>query len=374
MVRKDRAEARYRIWLAEHLGGEGNLPDKGTRPASAQAQAMTVAAKKTIVPGSLLYVATELLQHEEARTRKPGEPRSRGTLDPEVLADRKRQLQDFLSFMSQKHSQESLARMPLGNLSMSDVEEYNRQIVEKGYSVSQVAKRLQLVKALVDLAGRPENGLQRLAWNWDSREIFHGKPIKAKKLPTITQVKKLLLASDARGRAMIWLGIGLGFGQGDLAEIRVGQIDEESYDLRRGKTGIERYGKTPPLVWRAIQDYLRECPRSEGEPLFVSRKGMPLVHTGADSVQQWWHKLRKKVGESKENLSGFYILRHLGATEFGSRPQCSFGDMRRWLGHSINSHVADQYMKPLSPENRAVVEWVGKALLSGRADLRENST
>ena len=128
---------------------------------------------------------------------------------------------------------------------MSDVEEYNRRTVEKGYSASQVAKRLQLVKALVDLAGRPENGMQRLAWNWDSREVFHGKPTKAKKLPTVTQLKKLLRASDARGRAMIWLGIGLGFGQTDLAEVRVGQIDEESYDLRRGKTGIERYGKTP---------------------------------------------------------------------------------------------------------------------------------
>jgi len=143
---------------------------------------------------------------------------------------------------------------------------------------------------------------------------------------------------------MIWLGIGLGFGQSDLAEARVEQIDEEFYDLRRAKTGIERYGKTPPLVWHKIQDYLQEHPRPEGGLLFMTRKGMPLVHTGADSVQQWWHKLRKKVDESKETLGGFYILRHLGATEFGSRPRCSLEDMRRWLGHSISSRVVDQYM------------------------------
>ena len=105
----------------------------------------------------------------------------------------------------------------------------------------------------------------------------------------------------------------------------------------------------------------------------MTRKGMPLVHTGADSVQQWWHKLRKKIGESKETLAGFYVLRHLGATEFGSRPQCSLDGMRRWLGHSVSSRVTDQYMKPLSPENLAVVERVRNALLSGHVDLREKS-
>jgi integrase len=264
-----------------------------------------------------------------------------------------------------------LARMRLEDLTMADVEEFNQAIVAKGLSASQVAKRLQIVKALIDRAGRPENGLQRLRWNWDSRDVLHGKPTRKRTLPSVAQLKKILRASDARERAMVWMAIGLGFGQSDLAEIHVGQIDADSYDLRRGKTGIERYGATPPLVWTAIREYLKRCPRKDGEPLFTTKKGQPLTHGKGDAVQQWWYKLRKEIDETPESLPGFYVLRHLGATEFGSRPQCSIGDVKRWLGHSASSHVADHYMKPVSPENRPVVEWVRKALLSGRVDLRD---
>jgi integrase len=97
---------------------------------------------------------------------------------------------------------------------------------------------------------------------------------------------------------------------------------------------------------------------------------MPLVHGHTDSVVLWWTKLRESLGEAGENLGGFYTLRHLGATEFGSRAGCSIGAMRRWLGHSASSQMADVYMKPVSPEDRAVVEWVRAAIQSGKADLR----
>jgi hypothetical protein len=43
--------------------------------------------------------------------------------------------------------------------------------------------------------------------------------------------------------------------------------------------------------------------------------------------------------------------------------------MKRWLGHSASSQVADVYMKPVSPEYRPIVEWVGKALSSGKANI-----
>lgn len=367
-IEKAEAEAMYHAWLGEHLhltngNGAAKPPKKKLTPAIAE-------ALQTVVPGSLLSVATQVFEFDEARTRKPGEQRAKGTLDAAVAADRKAQLDDFLDFMTRKHGKGALARMRLVDLTMGDVETFNREIVKKGYSASQVSKRLQLIKAMIDRAGRPENGLQRLEWNWDSRDVLHGKPSKKRRLPTVEQLKKILRACDARERAMIWMAIGLGFGQSDLAEVRFGQINAESYDLRRGKTGIERYGSTPPLVWKLISEYVRLMPRPDGEPLFISRRGQPLTHGKGDSVQQWWYKLRKRINETPESLTGFYVLRHLGATEFGSRPQCSIGDIKRWLGHAASSHIADLYMKPVSPEYRPVVEWVRKALLTGKVDLR----
>ncbi|MBK8269387.1 MAG: site-specific integrase [Planctomycetes bacterium] len=163
---------------------------------------------------------------------------------------------------------------------------------------------------------------------------------------------------------MIWLGIGCGFGARDLAAIRVGQITQDAYDLRRSKTGVERFGETPPRVWQFVRMYQKRERRPQGQLLLVTRNGSPLVHSKSNAVTQWWEKLRKRVGESKETLPGFYTLRHLGATEFGSRPGTSIGDVKRWLGHSAGSDMADVYMRPVRPELREVVQWVRSRLKS----------
>ena len=134
--------------------------------------------------------------------------------------------------------------------------------------------------------------------------------------------------------------------------------------MRRGKTGIERYGSTPPLVWAYVSAYLEEHPRRSDRLMFTARQGQPLVSGNSDAVKRWWTHLRNKIGEDKESLQGFYILRHLGATEFGSRPNSSIGEMKRWLGHSASSSIADVYMKPVPPENQEVVEWVRNRLQS----------
>ena len=364
---KRKAEKLYHEWLAEHLGvgPNGNPQAKPPKPRRRNQTA------PDLVPGCILEISSRLRELEKTRTRKHGEPRTRGTIDPAVAADRKKHLSDFLDFMNDRHGQGALARMRVEDVAMEDVEEFNRAIVERGLSASQVSKRLQMVKSLIDRAGRPEHGQQRVAWNWDSRDVLHGKPTKERKLPTVAQLKKVLGACEVREQLMIWMAIGMGFGQSDLAEVRAGQIDGEAYDLRRGKTGIARYGDTPKLVWTLLQKYLDTNPCAHGERLFITRTGHPLTHGRGDSVQQWWYKLRKSVGETVESLSGFYVLRHLGATEFGSRPQCSIGDVKRWLGHSASSHVADVYMKPVAPENRPLIEWVRTALESGRVDLSD---
>lgn len=54
--------------------------------------------------------------------------------------------------------------------------------------------------------------------------------------------------------------------------------------------------------------------------MFVTRNGLPLVHSRSNAVTQWWPKLRTKIDEKPKTLTGFYILRDLGASEFGSWP------------------------------------------------------
>lgn len=376
--REAEARALYHAWVAEHLDGRKAKPSRAGRSTrNRDGMAGTDDVKKPVesdspllpnvkvLPGSLLHVGSGLLRYEKGRARKPGELRRPGTIALPVYRDRKKHVLDFLGFLNEQHGDGAVGRMKLVDLTMADVEAYNDSLVKAGYSSTQVSKRLQIVKRIVDRAGRPEHGAQVLGWNWDSRDVVHGVPTKRKTLPTLAQLKKLIKESDARGRAMMWLGIGLGFGQSDLAVIRVGQIDEKGYDLRRQKTGVERYGSTPKMVWKALKAFLKESPRLEGELLFVTRKGQAVVHEKGDSVQQWWHKLRKAVGESSKTLGGFYVLRHVGATEFGSRSGCSVSSMKRWLGHAASSDMADVYMRPVAPEYRAMIEWVRSVLKSG---------
>jgi integrase len=362
-IPEERARILYHQWVSEHLDGKttSSTPGPKLQRLDAPKQAAAIVTQD-VVSGSLLHVATDLLRFDEARTRKDNGARTQGTIHARVRLNRRKMLLDFLQFMNERYGQGCLKRMKLADITMNDVESYNQKIVLAGYSHSQVSMRLQMINALIERAGRPEFGHQLLTWNWDSRDIAHGKPAEETLLPTLPQLKRLLAASELREQTMIWMGIGLGFGPSDLAAVRVGQIDRQTYDLRRGKTGIERFGDTPPLVWNSISRYVEEFGKKAGELMFVTRTGQPLVHGRTNSVQLWWDKLRETIGESKETLSGFYVLRHLGATEYGSRPGVSIGQVKRWLGHSVSSRVADDYMKPVAPEWKPVTQWVRQSL------------
>ena len=372
MVTQGEAERAYHAWVVAFLGDDAQAlaelrNGSDASPAKEDERVSKGVKKAALSPGSLLHIGSGLIRFEEGRVREASANRVAGTISPQVAADRKKDVEDFLAFLNKQNGPGAVARLRLEDLTMADVEAYNRHLVqEQKFSVNTVNHKMQVVKRIVDRAGRPEYGEQVLAWNWDSLDRSSGRAAKQKQLPTLDQLKNLLAAADARGKAIIWMGIGLGFGQSDLAAIRVTDIDKIGYDLRRGKTGINRYGSTPPGVWRAIRTYLKETPRPKGAELFVTRNGQPLVHTKSDSILQWWNRLRTAIGETKETLDGFYVLRHLGATEFGSRKGCSISDMKRWLGHSASSAMADVYMRPVSPEHREIIVWIRKQMLGRR--------
>lgn len=360
LIERDEALKLYNDWLSEHLRG---LPLQTSKKEKRDAtKAVSEKAAANVQSGSLLHVASNYLSFEEKRTRTIGEPRRPGTISPSVLAEHKFDVADFLKFINKRHGAGSAGSLSVIDLSMQDVEAYNAKLVDDGFSDQLVSKRLLAVKAIIDRAGRPEHGEQVLSWNWNARDKLRGKAGTPRTLPTLKQLTKILDSCDARTRAIVWMAIGLGFGQGDLAVVRVGQLDEKSYDLRRGKTGLDRYGETPPGVWKEIQAYQKLAKRKTGELLFITENGKPLLHGNTDSVHLWWRRLRISMKKLGKTLGGFYVLRHLGATEFGSRPGCSIGDMRRWLGHAASSAVADIYMRPVSPEHRATIEWVRREL------------
>jgi integrase len=369
----DDALDAYHKWLSAHVAGDTPSSGKSRQVAGKLAvvsKPKPKAVKADIVSGSLLHIASGFLSFEQSRVRAEEGPRVKGTIKKQQYDSKKLMVQEFLKFLNDRYGQGAVSRLKLADLTMHDVEGYNQLLVTTGFSDSQIRKRLQVVEQVINRAGRPEHGGQLLTWNWNSRDILHGRPDNPIAIPTLRQLKLILQKCDVRRTAMVWLAIGCGFGPRDLAKVRVGDIDKIGYDLRRPKTGIDRYGSTPKLVWNCVEKYLEKFPRGKGELLFVTRLGRPLVHHNTNSITEWWSDLRSELGEDGKGLNGFYSLRHLGATEFGSRAGCSIGEVRRWLGHSASSAVADRYMKPVSPQSRLIVEYVRKALSTGKVSLK----
>lgn len=362
MVSETEALAMYHRWVSDRLNG--HTPIVAVPVAHKAIEAQQPEPTNQVVEGCIAVVASSLLRQEESRVWDGTGTKARGMISAGVYADRKSYVSEFLAYINGQHGHGAVGRMRLGDVELVDVEKYNRTLAQRGLSDSAVTKRMQVVKRLIDHAGRPEFGLQTLTWNWDSRRAYHGKPTEARKLPTVEQLKQILALCGPRETALVWMAIGLGFGQSDLAVIRTNQIDKTGYDLRRGKTKVERYGDTPKLVWESVQQYLATTPRDADELLFVTPTGLPIVRDRVDTVVTWWQRIRKTLGYDKDTLGGFYTLRHLGATEFGSRPSASLNAVRGWLGHTAGSAMADVYMKPVSPEYRKVVEWVRSALLA----------
>ncbi len=344
-VDKATAEAMYYDWVAAHLRGETlstEAQHTNRKLAKQTDTAKSGSVSADIVKGSLLHIASGFLLYEQGRIRRDDSDRRQNTISPKQYNSRKQFTEELLTFLNDRHGKGAVGRMKLSDFSMEDVEAFNQHLVKSDFSDSQVRKRMQLVKAIIDRAGRTEYGKQVLAWNWNSRDHYHGRPDKPIALPTLKQLNLILRECDEQRTAMVWLAIGCGFGQRDLSAIRVGDIDNQSYDLRRPKTGIDRYGETPKLVWASVAGYLAKVPRPHGELMFLTQRRRQLVHNDSDSVEQWWTRLRTSLGEDGKGINGFYSAPLQAQLSTVSRPGCSIGDMRRWLGPLGEFAVADR--------------------------------
>lgn len=374
---EDEANDTYNAWLALHMAGNTPKPGKWSLKMASDASTRTPGpsvvsqpldkVKSSSSTHSLLMITTGMLTYDSKRIRPDDAPRVKGTFKQKQFDSVQKIAHYFLAFLTKSHGKGAATLMTLADLKMEDIEKYNLHLVQSDYSDSRVRKHMQVVRGIINRAGRPEHGRQLLAWNWESRDSFHGRPDKPVMLPTVGHLKLILARCNEQRAAMVWMAIGLGFGQSDLSKATPQHFDKDDYDMRRGKTGIDRYGKMPPLVWGAIQKYLAVRPRKKDDRLFVTEDNRPLVHDKTDSVAQWWEYTRDTLTDENGNpanagLNGFYSLRHTGASEFGSRPGCSLAAMRGWLGHSVSSNVADRYMKPISPEYKELMQWVRDAL------------
>ena len=139
-VNREDAESAYYAWVAGHLQGENVVIKKKHGQGKLDEQLASAkllprsGAKAKVVPGSLIHIASGFMSYEESRTREDDEPRRQGTITRKTCDYRKNHAEEFLKFLNSLHGQGAVGRMKLADLTMHDVEAYNKLLVQAGYA------------------------------------------------------------------------------------------------------------------------------------------------------------------------------------------------------------------------------------------------
>lgn len=247
---------------------------------------------------------------------------------------------------------------------------------------AQINKHRQRFWALASFATR-QPFEQELRFKRESTARYGGDASRKDwSFPTPAEFRKILKKASEMERTWIWMALGLGFGQTDISGSKPTCFDAESYDLRRGKTGMERFGEMRPMTWAWIERWLKANPRGPHDLLFVTPSGKPytrretktdvelrfgtdthgptrITYKSCDILGHKWTKLVRDSGV--EWRGGFYTLRHIACTAFANQPDITLAKLRTFMGHG-NTQVVDKYLKHLTPAVRQTVEWVNEMM------------
>lgn len=358
------SERLHRLWLLNNYDQPGILPS--TVPSGNSSESSFVA------------MADAFLAHERGRL-----------VNSRVRWENRRQILDITEWFIEKYAGRCHTHALHELMTETDCEEMLRDFAEK-LGQSQFAKRRQRFWKMVRFARR-KPFCSRLEFDQEDIERIGGQGPRDRQFPPISVLQELLSLCSLQQQCIIWMAIGLGFGQADISICEPQCFDAEDFDLRRAKNARPRYGKMRPLIWAYIRKYLKETGRKAHTLMFLTETGLPLVRirdktpieiererkespnreptpfTRIDTVAMFW---RRKVERLKQKRwrEGFYVLRHLGATALASRPGVAITELRDFMGHAGASRVTDKYVRPLPPEAKPVVAWINRMLDSSDVD------
>ncbi|MDV6030387.1 MAG: phage integrase family protein [Phycisphaera sp. RhM] len=166
------------------------------------------------------------------------------------------------------------------------------------------------------------------------------------------EVNLLLDSANVNWKAMILLGVQAGFGNRDVAELKISVLDLESgwLDYPREKTGVARRIPLWPETVQAIRDVIDQHPGGT-DRLFVGDRGRDFCtdnRTGGNRITGAFKPVLKAAG-FPETGRGFYCLRRTFQTQ---AEEC--GDLvavQHIMGHAAaESDMSSRYRQRISDE------------------------
>jgi len=246
------------------------------------------------------------------------------------------------------------------DISTLSLQNYKRNLQKHYGSVSRLNLHISIMKAIFHWARK--NDILRNIPNIDA--VSRGKVIHQDRFTfDSAQIHRLLVFSDIKMKAMIWLGLNCGFGCTDCAYLKWTDLDlvNGRVKLPRRKTGICR---DLPL-WPETVKALQKIPRT-GNLVFYNSRGNPymqtILKTDIDGNEKYiitnmitttFSRLIKKTGLNVPKGTGFYSLRRTSAT-IAARSGDPFA-VQRLLGHA-DLTMATRYVQDVSSQTDKVIE------------------
>jgi integrase len=263
------------------------------------------------------------------------------------------------------------------------------------WGLSRRSKTIQMVRCLFRYA--VDEDLVDKAIKFGNQFKLPSK--QAKRLHMARAVKRMFEAAELRSilnaagvqlRAMILLGVNLGYGNNDVATLPLSALDLERgwATHARPKTGIDRRGPLWQETVEALRAALAKRPAPKnpehGQLVFVTKYGLPWVKVACeqqedgtlkvkcdDAISKEMAKVLKALGLARRGAN-FYALRHVFETIGGeSRDQVAVDHI---MGHADPS-MADHYRERISDERLlAVTAHVYRWLLGSPKAAPSNSS
>ncbi|RKY09400.1 MAG: hypothetical protein DRP56_02670 [Planctomycetota bacterium] len=145
------------------------------------------------------------------------------------------------------------------------------------------------------------------------------------------ELERLFVAASVVDTALLLLGLNCGFGNTDIATLKLCDIDLEAATVshERPKTGVARnfglWPETVEILKRYIEKHRGKPAREEfAELVFINNLGNPFcweridedgTFRRSDAIKNRFIRLYKRAGLQRPYGRGFYSMRHTAATQ-----------------------------------------------------------
>jgi integrase len=189
-------------------------------------------------------------------------------------------------------------------------------------------------------------------------QLLNGKTVKAGR-----KTAKVRGAS-MQMRAMILLGVNLGYINSDVAALPLSAIDFDKgiIDWERPKNAIDRRGAIWPETATALKAAIKERPKSKSDLVFITVWGNAWMHGKTDSVGLEFGKLLHRLGINGRRNLGFAALRKTFRTV--ADETLDFPAINLVMGHA-QTGIAEKYRERIDDKRlRAIADYVHSWLFS----------